>query len=84
MLSQEDLRPLLQMLSLQVRQAKFGFVARRPLEDVSLEGNPLEPEFPLAIARALGRLRMASAAAWPPEAPMEEAEPTLHSSFDAR
>lgn len=66
-LSREDLRPLLQMLSLQVKQVKFGYVVRRPLEDVSLEGNPLEPEVPRAIAQALARIRKASAAAWPPE-----------------
>lgn len=34
---------------------------------MSLEGNPLEPEVPRAIAQALARIRKASAAAWPPE-----------------
>jgi len=52
-LTKDDLRPLLHFIQLEVTRRERGYVVQLPLVTVSLEGNPLEPEYPAGIANAL-------------------------------
>jgi hypothetical protein len=52
----DDLRPLLHLLYREVARRQAGQFVDFPLEEVSLEDNPLEPEFPSAVRSALAKL----------------------------
>lgn len=75
-LRKDSLRPLLQMLYREVAHKQAGLHSEFPLEEVSLEGNPLDPEFPNAIAIALQQLadQPPMADAWPSR-PLSSAPP---------